>query len=431
VKIILGAVASILLATLLVAGVSAGETASLTIVAVDAAGAPIAGAVAELRSQTLSISLSTDTRGNVAFGVPLDAYNLTLKASGFQTYTTTINVQSAQPATIRVTLSPLEKAAVAPAATAPAATAPATTPAPTTPAPAPPPPPAPVPVGHAAPTAPPVRLIPTVPVTAPVYAAESGPPLPITQSLLALYNKKHPEHTKGSPYFGRYTYVLFSRDDTASARNGQVIASLIRHFVGFTPGTAIPLGAPQPDDNSYGYNLFLIPTSPDEEITHYHSESDATTGLIQNYDLAAADGIRGRYCRAAGHVSNKICSPTMSAGPLLLTTVTPLSAVGPGDFPPVLALDLTNVPPDRIENEILRLTVVIAVPGQSEKDAELPPSVADTIIYPALIALANSLQNSTSGVLGILDGFKSHVSLASHGGRTASAAAGIPPATAR
>ncbi len=270
-----------------------------------------------------------------------------------------------------------------------------------------------------------------MPVEAPVLASGPAPPLPVTQSLLALYNKKHPEHTKGSPYFGRYTYVLFSRDDTASARNGQVIASLIRHFVGFTPGTAIPLGAPQPDDNSYGYNLFLIPTSPDEEITHYRSETDATTGLIQNYDLTTAGSIRGRYCRAAGHVSNKICAPTMSAGPLLLTTVTPLSAVGPNDFPPVLALDLTNVPTDRIENEIIRLTAVISVPGQSEIDAQLPPSVADTIIYPALVALATSLQNSTSGVIGILDVFKSHVSVDSRNLRSASAVAGIPPVRGR
>ncbi len=404
-KIAFGAAASILLAILLAVGVSAGETASLTIVAVDAAGAPVAGAMAELRSQTLSISLSTDARGDVAFGVPLDTYTVTLKAAGFQTYTTTVSIQSTQPATIRVTLSPVEKT-VPPVASGAA----------------PPPPPAP----------PPARLIPAVPVAAPVLAAPPPPPLPITQSLLALYNKKHPEHTKGSPYFGRYTYVLFSRDDTASQRNGQVIATLIRHFVGFRPGTAIPLGAPQPDDNSYGYNLFLIPTSPDEDITHYRSESDATTGLIQNYDLETAGSIRGRYCRAAGHASNKICAPTMSAGPLLLTMVTPLSAVGPADFPPVLALDLTNVPADRIENEILRLTAVIAVPGQSEVDAQLPPSVADTIIYPALVALASSLQNSTSGVLGILDVFKSHVSTTSHGeGRVASAMPSARPLTMR
>ncbi len=417
-RTIFGAVASALLATLLAVGVSAGETASLTIVTVDPAGAPIAGAHAELRSQTLSISLLTDARGDAAFGVPLDAYTVTLKAAGFQTYSTTVSVQSAQPATIRVTLSPLEKAAAPPtaapptAAPPPAPTAAAVTPSPAPPAPAPPLTP---PVGAAPPVPPaPPRLIPVVPREAPVLVA-TVPPLPVTQSLLALYNKRHPEHTKGSPYFGRYTYVLFSRDDTASQRNGQVIATLIRHFVGFTPGTAIPLGAPQPDDNSYGYNLFLVPTSPDAELTHYRSESDATTGLIQNYDLDAAGSIRGRYCRAAGHISNKICAPTMSAGPLLLTMVTPLGAVGPSDFPPVLALDLTNVPTDRIENEILRLTAVISVPGQSEKDAQLPPSVADTIIYPALVALANSLQNSTSGVLGILDVFKSHVSMTSRG----------------
>jgi hypothetical protein len=261
------------------------------------------------------------------------------------------------------------------------------------------PPPAPTPV----PTAPPTP----VPTVAPTSAATLSPRAPgtVSQSLLAVYNKRHPEHKRGAQFFGRYTYVLFSRASVAEMRDRAVIASLVGNYVDFEP-YSISVGAPSLDENLWSYNLFLLPEKKSNaDPLRYKSLDEAVTGLLKGYDWDAADRIRERYCNVAGHRNNKICSPVISEGPLLLTMIRPLSEVASSDFPPALALDLTNILPESIDNQVKQLTIVIEIPAPIEADTVLPPSWAASYVVPGLEHIATAITVAEHGVVALMDNF--------------------------
>jgi hypothetical protein len=221
----------------------------------------------------------------------------------------------------------------------------------------------------------------------PVAAAAS----PVVRgSLLATYNRTHPEHVSGQPYFGRYTYVLLGGGAGTDPRNRALVAALIAKYVPLD--STVTLGAPQSAQNPWGYNLFLLPvTGAGRPLT---AGANTVDSLMTVYDYAAARTIRDRYCAVAAHAATTICAAPYDAGPIVLTFIRPLNALSANaPLPPAFAYDVSAVVQAQEPAVVDIIAKTITVPAPIQNDEVLPTNFLMKYVAPLLGEIADALNH--------------------------------------
>ncbi len=228
-------------------------------------------------------------------------------------------------------------------------------------------------------------------------AALPPPPL-VHDSLLATYDAKHPEHAKGEPYFGRYTYVLLAGTGATDPRNRALVAALVAKY-----GPAANNGRQTVIGNPYGYNIFFLPVT---QSTHdFAATSYTTDALLAEYDYKTARYIHDRYCSEAVHTANSICAKPLGAGPFMLTFTRPLEGLRGRDvYPPAFAYDFSAVAADQYPAAVAIAARWSNVPEPMQADLELPPADLTKYVGPDFVATSDTMRRMVPAMKVYVDG---------------------------
>lgn len=341
---VLVAVVTLMLATLAPTP-SAAQTGSLSAILLDpVTNVPLGGVRVTFTSVGTSLTATTDAQGRVSVSLPPGVYDIVASRGGFSTVAAHQVVVTADQ-TLSITLR----------------------------------------LGGGTPSPPPTRP----PTSAPTPAATSTPRAGIVHdSLLATYNKLHPEHSGTEPYYGRYTYVLLLGGADAVPKNRSLLEALVAKYA--APGTNIPVGPPADVPNPFGYNIFFLPVIANAgPIT---VSADIVDRLLHEYDYGAAREIRRRYCAVPSHGSYSVCITPYNDGPVMLTFIRPLPGNGSSTaFPPAFAYDFNAVLPAQYAQARDAIAKTIVVPEPILNDTILPPSFLMKYVAPLLASIADAL----------------------------------------
>ena len=324
----------------------AATSITIAVTVVDPHGSPIQGATVSASGSQGIFTATSDSNGRATLTLVPDTYTLTISLNGFDLVTVpNVSVFADQTQALRFTLN------------------------------------------GATPATPEPTPTPKIP----------GNERPVRDAILALYNEAHPEHERGTPYFGRYTYVLLRPGSTT---NRAFITTLVQSYV--PPEGPVIMGPARDLDNPWGYNLFLIPITKTATGIGSQNEGEAAatrltnivTQILKQYDWHMASNIRDAYCRNTRHNSYSICTSPYDDGPILLTFLRPIGKPSAANLlPPALAYDLTGLPSTEFPAAMKRLAGAITKPTPIVVDQPLPPSFAHRYILPLLGAITNALQN--------------------------------------
>jgi hypothetical protein len=245
----------------------------------------------------------------------------------------------------------------------------------------------------------PVRPIPVAEL--PVTIEPAPTPPPVRTSIIGFFNNKAnlPVHKPTDPFYGRYSYVLFSKN---TSREHAFVASLLGNVV-FDNGQIVSVGAPTtiPGDKTLEWNVFFLPvmtTSPLE----VDSSNTAIDKLLDAYDYVAAAQMRVDYCDARSHDDRPICKGDFS-GPIVMTFVRPLPVnVSAKRYPPAFSYDFSNVPESEFDSQLKVIKGTIEMPKDLQSDQFLPPAMNVTVAN-GMIALIQAFNVATFGVHCALD----------------------------
>ncbi len=338
----------------------ASNTAAVSTTILDSQNQPVAGAriVFTGRAGT-TFAAHTDKHGHVSISVPLDTYTIVASRNGYSSESL-IGMNIAADTALSMTI--LAMAPIPPAAhpqvASSAQTHPAAAPA----------------QAHSA-AAPQAAALPAAPI----------PPL-VHDSLLATYNAHQPEHVRGEPYYGRYTYVLLGGNGKTDPRNRALVAALVAKY-----GVASNGGKQSVFGNPFGYNIFFLPVlGSSHQVT---ATSDTTDALLAEYDYKTARYLHDRYCAAGSHAASSMCAKPMAQGPFLLTFTRPLEGLRARDaFPAAFTYDLSGVGPDQYAAAVTLVARATSVPEPMQADVELPPADLTKYVAPTLVATGDAMR---------------------------------------
>jgi hypothetical protein len=239
------------------------------------------------------------------------------------------------------------------------------------------------------------QVVASAPAPAPVPQGPRSPFL-VRDSVLATYDAHHPEHARGAPYYGRYTYVLLG-SDASDPRNIALVTALVALHA---PGG--PSGSSQVVANPYDYNIFLLPVvSSSHDFGTSGKDADA---LLSEYDYKTAAYLRGRYCKTDAHTTNTICSSPDAGGPVMLTLAQPLQGLKARDpFPATLAYDFSAVAPNQYPTVVAALGRKLTVPETAQADEALPLGILARYVAPMLISTAAFLAHTVPTLRCVVD----------------------------
>jgi hypothetical protein len=228
----------------------------------------------------------------------------------------------------------------------------------------------------------PARTVAAVPSNA--QPAVPPPPL-VHDALLATYNAHQPEHARGEPYYGRYTYVLLAGTGPNDPRNRALVAALVAKY-----GVAANGGKQTVIGNPFGYNIFFMPvTGSGQQVAVASATTDA---LLAAYDYKTARYLHDRYCAAGNHAGNPICTKPLAQGPFMLTLTRPLEGLKARDaFPAAFAYDFSGVAPDQYPAAVAIVARATSVPEPMQADLELPVADLTKYVGPALVATSDQM----------------------------------------
>lgn len=331
-----GALSAILALLFCNAWASAATSGAMPVALVDDAGRPIANARITASSPSGSFTVTTDAAGRAAFlDLPPDTYTFTASVPGFDVVPVSgVTVQADQTALIVLTATRR------------------VTPTPR---------PSPTPRPTAAPT-------------------PSSDTWPVQNAALSMYNDTHPVHAAGTPYFGRYSYVLLhDGDNVVRAKNRAFVTALMVRYA--PPNTTIVVGPPEHRPNPWSYNVFFFPVVGGMHGIKLGSDKHAAVNaVLAAYDFTAADAVRTAYCAVPAHVVRSPCTLPWRGGPIVFTFLKPLAKhPTPGGIPPAFAYDFTRVPADQLEGPLDQISKTISISAAIRSDTLLPPPFAAKI----------------------------------------------------
>jgi hypothetical protein len=352
------ACAFVLLATLVVAPAAslASDTASVATTILDSKDQPVSGArVVFTGSAGTTFSTHTDKHGLATINLPIDTYTIVASRNGYSSESLG-GMNIAANTTLSMTI----------------ASAPAPNPATNA-----------VPAMHQSAGVVPARTVAAAP--APVNAQPAAPPPLVHDALLATYNAHQPEHARGEPYYGRYTYVLLAGTGPGDPRNRALVAALVAKY-----GVAANGGKQTVIGNPFGYNIFFMPvTGSGKEAA---AGSVTTDALLAAYDYKTARYLHDRYCAAGNHAGNPICTKPLAQGPFMLTLTRPLEGLRARDaFPPAFAYDFSGVAPDQYAAAVTIVARTTSVPEPMQADLELPVADLTKYVGPVLVATSDQM----------------------------------------
>jgi len=195
-----------------------------------------------------------------------------------------------------------------------------------------------------------------------------------------MYNDTHREHAAGTPYYGRYSYVLLHDGNNAvRTKNRAFVTALMVHYA--PPNTTIVVGPPPPKDNPWSYNIFFFPVVGGMHGFKLGSDKHtAANAVLAAYDYTRADAVRTAYCAIAAHVTRSPCTLPWGNGPMVLTFLKPIAHhPTPADIPPAFAYDFAGVSVDQFDGALDQIAKTISVRAPIKDDTLLPPPFAAKI----------------------------------------------------
>ena len=351
------ACAFVLLGTLVVApAVSlASSSAAVSTTILDSKDQPVPGArIVFTGSAGTTFSTHTDKSGRATINLPVDTYTIVASRNGYSSESLGgMNIAATTTLSITIAATPMQSPGMygAPAMRQSAGVAPA-------------------------------RTVAAVPANA--QPAAPPPPL-VHDALLATYNAHQPEHARGEPYYGRYTYVLLAGTGPNDPRNRALVAALVAKY-----GVAANGGKQTVVGNPFGYNIFFMPvTGSGREVAAASATTDA---LLAAYDYKTARYLHDRYCAAGNHAGNPICTKPLAQGPFMLTLTRPLEGLKAHDaFPPAFAYDFSGVAPDQYTAAVTIVARTTSVPEPMQADLELPVADLTKYVGPVLVATSDQM----------------------------------------
>jgi hypothetical protein len=339
----------------------ASNTAAVSTTILDSKDQPVSGArIVFTGSAGTTFAAHTDRHGHVSISVPLDTYTIVASRNGYSSESLigmNITADTALSMTILASASMSAPAAhqqVASTAQMHAAAPPAQT--------------------HGA----------AAPAQAAALPAAPPPPL-VHDSLLATYNAHQPEHVRGEPYYGRYTYVLLGGNGATDPRNRALVTALVAKY-----GVASNGGKQSVFGNPFGYNIFFLPMLSNHQGTATSNTADA---LLAEYDYKTARYLHDRYCAAGAHAASSMCAKPMAQGPFLLTFTRPLEGLRARDaFPAAFTYDLSGVSPDQYAAAVALVARATSVPEPMQADVELPAADLTKYVAPTLVATGDAMR---------------------------------------
>jgi hypothetical protein len=349
------ACAFVLLGTLVAAPAAslASDTAAVSTTILDSKDQPVSGArVVFTGSAGTTFSTHTDKHGLATINLPVDTYTIVASRNGYSSESLGhMNIAANTTLSMTIVSAPSAATNAAPAMHQSAGVAPA-------------------------------RTVAAVPSNA--QPAVPPPPL-VHDALLATYNAHQPEHARGEPYYGRYTYVLLAGTGPNDPRNRALVAALVAKY-----GVAANGGKQTVIGNPFGYNIFFMPvTGSGQQVAVASATTDA---LLAAYDYKTARYLHDRYCAAGNHAGNPICTKPLAQGPFMLTLTRPLEGLKARDaFPPAFAYDFSGVAPDQYPAAVAIVARATSVPEPMQADLELPVADLTKYVGPALVATSDQM----------------------------------------
>jgi Carboxypeptidase regulatory-like domain len=349
------ACAFVLLGTLVAAPAAslASDMAAVSTTILDSKDQPVSGArVVFTGSAGTTFSTHTDKHGLATINLPVDTYTIVASRNGYSSESLGhMNIAANTTLSMTIVSAPSAATNAAPAMHQSAGVAPA-------------------------------RTVAAVPSSA--QPAVPPPPL-VHDALLATYNAHQPEHARGEPYYGRYTYVLLAGTGPNDPRNRALVAALVAKY-----GVAANGGKQTVIGNPFGYNIFFMPvTGSGQDVAAASATTDA---LLAAYDYKTARYLHDRYCAAGNHAGNPICTKPLAQGPFMLTLTRPLEGLKARDaFPPAFAYDFSGVAPDQYPAAVAIVARTTSVPEPMQADLELPVADLTKYVGPALVATSDQM----------------------------------------
>jgi len=236
----------------------------------------------------------------------------------------------------------------------------------------------------------------------PTTAGAVGPKPPIQDSLFGFFTRA--TSIARRPYYGRYTYVLFPRQDRRSTVFlGRIVAR-------FRQSNQPISGAPPGLVNTRAYNLFVLPARPAIETLHLSVlESLDATGFAHTvalfYDTTTATNLLDSYCAKSSRPSQRACWAPRGRGPFLLIALRPFkhwSAVDSAAT--VIPCDLSDIDEHDFDTviDVIQRAYNTALPP----DQDLPMPVLLTRLSPVLYKISGSLDAVGPTLFAFIDKLK-------------------------